>query len=189
MPLPGHPVSTSTTDPTVKQGAPMARATARISRWRAFRPPDSAGAIYGTIATMAVIAGAARGSSHGRVLALAVGTVAVFWLAHVYAHALAHHLRGARRLDWPAITAAMAEERTMLEAPAVMFLLLALGGIHLLDTHLAVRLALWVGVAQLVAWGVAYARGQRWGWSTSVTAGVVNGAFGLVIVVLEVLIH
>jgi len=69
------------------EGAPMAEATARTSRWWVFRPPDSAGGIYGTIATMAVIAGAARGSSHGRVLALAVGTVAVFWLAHVYAPA------------------------------------------------------------------------------------------------------
>jgi hypothetical protein len=43
-------------------------------------------------------------------------------------------------------------------------------------------------VAQLVAWGVAYARRQRWGWPTSLTVGVVNGAFGLVIVALEVLI-
>jgi hypothetical protein len=167
----------------------MARATARRAGWRAFRAPDSAGAIYGTIAAMAVVAGAARGSSHGRVLALAVATVFVFWLAHVYAHALAHHLRGARRLDWPAVTAAMAEERTMLEAPAPLFLLLALGGTGLLDVHLAVRLALWAGVAQLVAWGVAYARRQGWGWPTSLTAGVVNGAFGLVIVALEVLIH
>jgi hypothetical protein len=167
----------------------MARAPARTFRWGPFRPPDSAGAIYGTIAAMAVIAGAARQPSHGRVLALAVGTVFVFWLAHVYAHALAHHLRGARRLDWSAITAAMSEQRTMLEGPAVLFFVLALGGIGLLDSHLAVNLALWVGVAMLVAWGVAYARRQRWGWPTSVTAGVVNGAFGLVIVALEVLIH
>jgi hypothetical protein len=167
----------------------MAESTARSSRWGAFRPPDTAGAIYGTIAAMAVIAGAARSPSHGRVLALAVGTVFVLWLAHVYAHALAHHLRGARRVDWPAVTSAMAEERTMLEAPTLLFLLLAFGGIGLLDTHLAVRLALWTGVAQLVAWGILYARRQRWGWPTSVTAGVVNGAFGLVIVALEVLIH
>jgi hypothetical protein len=167
----------------------MAETTARASRWRAFRAPDTAGAIYGTIAAMAVIAGAARHPSHGRVLALAVATLAVFWLAHVYAHALAHHLRGAKRLDWPAIRAAMAEERTMLEAPALLLLLLALGGIGLLDDHLAVRLALWAGVAQLVAWGIAYARRQRWGWPTAVTAGAVNGTFGLIIVVLEVLIH
>jgi hypothetical protein len=167
----------------------MARATARTSGWWVFRPPDSAGAIYGTIAAMAVIAGAARSPSHGRVLALAVGTVFVFWLAHVYARALAHHLRGARWPDWPAVTAAMAEQRPMLEAPALLFLLLAFGGIGLLDAHRTVRLALWAGVAQLVAWGVAYARRQAWSWPASVTAGVVNGMLGLVIVALEVLIH
>jgi hypothetical protein len=166
----------------------MDEATARTPRWQAFAP-DTAGAIYGTIAAMAVIAGAARHPSHGRVLALTVATLVVFWLAHVYAHALAHHLRGAKRLDWPVIRAAMAEERTMLEAPALLLLVLALGGVGLLDGHLAVRLALWTGVAQLVAWGIAYARRQRWGWPTAVTAGVVNGTFGHLIVVLEVLIH
>ena len=93
----------------------MARATQRTSRWWALRPPGSAGAIYGTIAAMAVIAGAAREPSHGRVLALAAGTVCVFWLAHVYARALAHHLRGARGVGWPVVTAAMAEQRPMLE--------------------------------------------------------------------------
>ena len=36
----------------------MSEATARTSRWRAFAP-DTAGAIYGTIAAMAVIAGTA----------------------------------------------------------------------------------------------------------------------------------
>jgi hypothetical protein len=167
----------------------MAEATARHARWRAFGAPDTAGAIYGTIAAMAVIAGAGRDPSHGRVLALTFATLGVFWLAHVYAHALAHHLRGARRLEWPVVTAAMAEERTMLEAPALLLLLLALGGIGLVDTHLAVTLALWAGVAQLVAWGVVYARRQRWGWPTALTAGAVNGTFGLLIVALEVLIH
>jgi hypothetical protein len=83
----------------------------------------------------------------------------------------------------------MVEERTMLEAPALLFLLLALGGIGLVDMHLAVSLALWAGVAQLVAWGVVYARRQRWGWPTALTAGAVNGTFGLIIVALEVLIH
>ncbi len=167
----------------------MDKTTARSSRWRTLQAPDTAGGIYGTIAAMAVIAGAARHPSHGRVLALTVATLVVFWLAHVYAHALAHHLGGARRLEWPVIGAAMAEERTMLQAPALLLLPLALGGTGLLDAHLAVRLALWVGVAQLVAWGVVYARRQRWGWPTALTAGAVNATFGLIIVALEVLIH
>jgi hypothetical protein len=72
----------------------MSEATTPTSRWRVFRAPEAAGAIYGTIAAMAVIAAAARHPSHGRVLALTVATLVVFWLAQVYAQALAHHLRG-----------------------------------------------------------------------------------------------
>jgi hypothetical protein len=46
----------------------------------------------------------------------------------------------------------------------------------------AVRLALWLGVIELVTWGILYARGQRWGWLPALTAGAINGLFGLVIV-------
>ena len=159
------------------------------SRQRAFHTPDTAGAIYGTIVAMAVIAGTAREPGHGRVLAITVATLAVFWLAHVYAHALSHHLRGVRRLDWAVVWSAMAEERPLLEGPIPLLVLLGLGWVRLVDERLAITLALWLGVAQLLAWGVAYARRQRWGWPTAVTAGVVNGTFGLAIVALEVLVH
>ncbi len=138
---------------------------------------------------MAAIAGTAHDPTPGRVLALTVATLAVFWLAHVYAHALAHHLRGRKQLDWPAIRAAMAEERALLEGPLPMLVLLVCGRIGLLAERLAVTLALWAGVAQLVGWGLAYARRQGWGWPTATTAGMVNGTFGLAIVALEVLIH
>jgi hypothetical protein len=53
--------------------------TALNARWRMFRSQDSAEAIYGTIAAMAVIAGSAHEPAHGRMLALTVATLAVFW--------------------------------------------------------------------------------------------------------------
>src|ERR687892_418321 len=85
----------------------MSEATARRpSRWRVFAP-DSAGAIYGTIAAMAVIAGAARDPSHGKALGLTVAALLVFWLAHVYAQTLSHHLRGERAPGWGAVVEAM----------------------------------------------------------------------------------
>jgi hypothetical protein len=166
----------------------MSEATARPSRWRVFAP-DTAGAIYGTIAAMAVIAGAAADPGHGKALGLTVATLFVFWLAHVYAQTLSHHLRGARRLEWPAVKAAMAEERPLLEGPVPLLLVLALGELGVLEGRLAVRLALWLGVAELVTWGVLYARRQRWAWLPAAAAGAVNGLFGLAIVVLEVIIH
>jgi hypothetical protein len=166
----------------------MSEATTRPSRWRAFAP-DTAGAIYGTIAAMAVIAGSAADPGHGKALWLTVATLFVFWLAHVYAQTLSHHLRGAKRLEWPAVKAAMAEERPLLEGPIPILVVLALGELHVLEGRTAIRVALWVGVVELVTWGILYARGQRWSWLPALTAGAVNGLFGLAIVVLEVVVH
>ena len=167
----------------------MAEATTQSARLGLFRRPDTAGAIYGTIAAMAVIAGTAGDPSHAKPLNLTVATLFVFWLAHVYAQALSHHLRGARRLEWPVVREAMIEERALLEGPLPLLVVLALGALGVLDERLTVRLALWLGVAQLVTWGILYARRQRWSWATALTAGAINGTFGLLIVLLEVVVH
>jgi hypothetical protein len=167
---------------------PHAEATAGTSPWWAFAP-DTAGAIYGTIAAMAVIAGTSADPSHAKPLGLTVATLFVFWLAHVYAQALSHHLRGAKRLEWPVVREAMIEERALLEGPLPLLVVLALGAFDALGHDLAIRLALWLGVAQLVTWGILYARRQRWNWATAVTAGAINGTFGLLIVLLEVVVH
>jgi hypothetical protein len=166
----------------------MSEATTRTSRWLAFAP-DTAGAIYGTIAAMAVIAGTASSDSHAKPLALTVATLSVFWLAHVYAQALSHHLKGARRLEWAVVREAMVEERPLLEGPLPLLVVLALGAFEVIDNHLAMRLSLWLGVAQLLTWGILYARRQRWSWPTAITAGVINSLFGLLIVALEVVIQ
>ena len=167
----------------------MAEARTRTARWWLFRTPESAGAIYGTIAAMAVIAGSAKSSEPGEALGLTIATLLVFWLAHVYAHALAHHLRGAKRLDWSAVKVAMAEEWSLLQGPLPLLLLLALGELGILEERQAVRLALWLGVVELVTWATLYARRQSWPWLTALTAGAVNGVFGLIIVILEVVVH
>ena len=158
----------------------MAEATRRPSRWRVFTP-DSAGAIYGTIAAMAVIAGAARDPSHGKTLSLTVATLFVFWLAHVYAQTLSHHLRGERRPGWSSVVAAMGEEWPLLEGPVPLLLVLALGEFGIL--------ALWLGVTELVVWAILYSRRQHWNWLVALTAGAINGLLGLLIVILEVIVH
>jgi hypothetical protein len=121
------------------KGAPMSDATTRPSRWKVFAP-DTAGAIYGIIAAMAVIAGTASGSSHTKPLSLTAATLLVFWLAHVYAQALSHHLRGARRLEWSVVREAMIEERPLLEGPVPLLVVLALGATGVLDQRQAIRL-------------------------------------------------
>src|SRR3954452_21718743 len=126
---------------------------------------DAAGGIYGTIVATAVVAGAATHGQYERMLGVTVITLVVFWLAHVYAESLGHHLQNATGLAWSTVTRAMARERPMLVGPLPLLALLLLGAVGLLDENLAVNLALWAGVVQLAAWGVVYARLQGWGWA------------------------
>ena len=147
------------------------------------------GAIYGTIVASAVIAAsAAGGKSPDVILTATVATLLVFWLAHVYAHFLDHEVRH-DRTRWRVLASIIGQELSMLAAPALSILLLLLGALGWLNEPLAVRLALWTGVAQLFAWGIEVGRRRGKAWPAALLAGLINGAFGLVIVILEVLLH
>jgi hypothetical protein len=158
------------------------------SRWLAMLGGNPRGAIYGTVVATAIIAATAGHESPEGILVATVATLLVFWLAHVYADFLDHRLRQAE-FDLKVVPAIMAKELSMLAAPALSILFLLLGALGLLDEGLAVRLALWNGVAQLVGWGIEVGRRRGLSWPTALLAGVVNGVFGVGIVVLEVLLH
>ena len=159
-------------------------------RWRrgAVIAANPRGAIYGTIVATAVIAATAHNERPGLILAATVVTLLVFWLAHVYAEVLAHGLRQAR-LELNVVPATMTRELSMLAAPALSVLFLLLGALGVLGEGLAVRLALWNGVAQLVGWGIDVGRRLGRSWPAALLGGVVNGVLGVVIVLLEVLLH
>ena len=77
----------------------------------------------------------------------------------------------------------------MLAAPALSILFLVLGALGVLNEPLAVRLALWTGVVQLFGWGIEVGRRRGQAWPAALLAGLINAAFGLVIIILEVLLH
>ena len=158
------------------------------SRWLAIIAANPRGAVYGTIVATAVIAAAAGHASPELILTATVATLVVFWLAHVYADFLDHGLRQAR-FHFTVLPGIMARELSMLAAPALSVVFLLLGAVGLFDERLAIRLALWNGVVQLVAWGteVGHRRGQA--WPAALLTGLVNGAFGVAIIILEVLLH
>jgi hypothetical protein len=147
------------------------------------------GAVYGTVVACAVIAAtAAGGESPELILVATASTLLVFWLAHVYADFLDHELRHASS-GLRVVASIMGHELSMLAAPALSILFLLLSAIGLLDEGLAVRLALWNGVVQLVGWGVDAGRRRGRAWPSALLGGLVNGAFGVVIIMLEVLLH
>ena len=104
-------------------------ATAGRPRWRgpAIVAANPRGAIYGTIVATAVIGASATGGKAPELILIAtVATLLVFWLAHVYADVLDHGLRHGRAAK--AVGSIMAQELSMLAAPAPSILFLLLGG-------------------------------------------------------------
>lgn len=158
------------------------------SRWLAIIAANPRGAVYGTIVATAVIAAAAGHASPGLILGATVATLVVFWLAHVYADFLDHGLREAR-FHLKVLPAIMSRELSMLAAPALSVVFLLLGAVGLFDEEWAIRLALWNGVVQLLAWGTDVGRRRGQAWPAALLTGVVNAVFGVVIIVLEVLLH
>jgi hypothetical protein len=115
-------------------------------------------------------------------------TVAVFWLAHVYAAVIAQ--RGTDRRALPTIVrSAMRDELATLEAPAPSIFFLVLGALHLIGAELAVNLALWAGVAQLAIWGAATARARGRSWPGTIGLAASDASFGLLIIALKSVVH
>jgi hypothetical protein len=155
------------------------------------RAEGMAESIYGTLLVMTVVVGVAV-SPHAGLLkgaAAVVLTALVFWLAHVYAHALQRRYELRRRLrsdelrrlaggQWPLVTSGL--------PPAAALVVCAV-----LDVKTATGfwVALWVGVGSLFLWGVRWTRQEGGSVPAMVAAGSINVLFGLLVVVLKLLVQ
>ncbi len=152
--------------------------------------PNYAGAIYGTIISMTVVATASKDDDLGSV-AIAIWaavTGLVFWLVHVYADIVAAgystprealgHARGAFRNQWPIVQGAM--------IPAIAMLLAPIG---LLNDENSSYVAVGAGIVTLFATGLFIGAKNRRRWGRRILIGTVNALFGLLILALKIFVH
>jgi hypothetical protein len=161
------------------------------------RPPDRnraprvTSAIYGTILVTALVAGLSEDPDYGSVdiLASALTTAAIFWLAHVYAGVLGERLAGDERGTSTLTWAAMGEEWPLIQAAALpcTALLLSAAGVYSRDT--GVDLGIGLGVASLFAFGFVLGWRLHRGLAGATLAGAISGLAGVVIVALKLIIH
>ena len=150
-----------------------------------------AGAIYGTILATSVVAGLSEGGQvdRGPAALVVLSTSIVFWIAHVYAGVLGQHLGRDGGLAWSRVRSVARHERPILGSGIPPAAVLGLGTIGLFERDTAYAIAIGVGVASLVFWGVAYAHEQGYGRGGMLIAGLLNGLLGVLIVGLKVLVH
>jgi hypothetical protein len=156
---------------------------------------NPARAIYGTILVMAVITALSHDDSvtSAQLIAGVLATTLVFWVAHVYAEVLGRRVAGEGeeqgRPRWAHVVAAARGEWPLVEAALLPVLALLVGLVGLVETQTAVWIATGAGVVELFAYGIAAGRRLKLSVGGTVVVGVVNGALGLVIVALKVLVH
>jgi hypothetical protein len=151
------------------------------------RVADNTAAIYGSLLVTTLVAVQWKADAVPELigLSLVIG-VGVFWLAHVWAGIIN------RRVDGP-ISAAEVGTIALGEAPMLLAVVVPglLLGLHLfagVSVNLAIGLALAASLVQLFLWGLAVGRAAHESWPVAVGIGLVDFAFGLVIVVLKVFV-
>jgi hypothetical protein len=165
-------------------------ATRAASLGRAAQGERLGGFVYGTIVVLAVVVAGSKTYPHsaGNIAVLVVVTSIVFWLAHVYAHGIAHSVARDRHLSLAALGTIARREGSLVEAAVPPAVALTLGALGVISTQAAVWAALALGLLVLAAQGVVVARIERLGVLGTVGLVAANLALGLVLVGLKLLV-
>jgi hypothetical protein len=148
------------------------------------------GFIYGTIVVLAVVVAGARAFPHepGHIAVLVVVTTAVFWLAHVYAHALGHSVAHDKHLSLAELRHVARREASILEAAVPSVVALLLGAVGLFSAKTSIWAALILGLGVLVVEGLTFARVERLGLLGTVGVVSANLGLGILLIGLKILV-
>jgi hypothetical protein len=150
-----------------------------------------AGAVYGTILVLSVIAGVSEDADAGAasVLGAVLLTSAAFWIAHVYAESLTARIDHPRARWRELIRRAVTREWPLLQSAFVPSVPLLLGAVGVLSRTAAIDVAIALALADLFGWGVAVGRALHQAPPRAALSGFVNVALGGVVVALKVVVH
>ena len=148
------------------------------------------GFIYGTIVALSVIVAGGRGYPHSpvRIAVLVAVTCTVFWIAHVYAHALGHTVAHGERISLGELKTIARREASIIQAAVPPMVALLLGAVGLVRESVAIWAAFVLGLAVLGIEGLIVARVERLGWFATTLVVAANLALGLFLVALKIFV-
>jgi hypothetical protein len=149
-----------------------------------------AGLIYGTIIVLSVLVAGSRAfpDDAAHIAALVAVTSVVFWLAHVYAHGLAHSVVHDEHLSLAELTHIARREGSIVGAAVPPLAALLLGAFGVVSTKTAVWVAVGLGLAVLAVQGVVFARVERLSWPAALLVVAANLGLGVLLVGLKVFV-
>ena len=153
----------------------------------------TAESVYGIILVSGmIVASGAEGASSWSVFLSVLGTVIVFWAAHVYAGTVAAHgveSDGAHTSLKIAFRGSLRRSLGLLTAALLPSGVLLLGALQTINDAVAIWTALWLGVVILAV--IGYSAFARLGSTVPmrIVGSLTTAAFGVAMIVLKALIH
>jgi hypothetical protein len=149
-----------------------------------------AAAIYGSILVTTLVSALSEEHAHAGDMAMAVlASVIVFWLAHAWSEVIGERVVEPRPITVGGLVRNAAEDWPMVESAVVPLLALLLAQLGVWSLTVGVDVALAAGVLQLVGWGMLVGLRTFARWPHALLAGLVDGALGLAIVALKLLVE
>ncbi|WEO78790.1 hypothetical protein BJQ94_07105 [Cryobacterium sp. SO2] len=148
--------------------------------------------VYGTILVsgMIVVAGGYGATSWQTFLGV-IGTVIVFWAAHVYAGALVEY--GVKKAEDPsmgtALRLSLRHSLGFLTSAVPPSIVLLLGALRVVPDDVAVWTALWLGVLILGALGYSAFALRGSPWPVRILGSVGTAGLGIAMILLKVGVH
>jgi hypothetical protein len=144
--------------------------------------------IEGAVVVGALLVVASHGTSDTRVVATALGVLAIYWLTHAYAHALSSTLSQRQRL-FGLLFKAIRHDSTLLVGGLPALLVFAVALTFGAEFGTAVSAGLWATILFLT--GVGFVAGYRIGlrgWRLGLEA-LLAGSAGAFMLLLKTLLH
>lgn len=145
--------------------------------------------VYGVVLVTALIAVGWDDDTDLEVLIFVIGTVFVFWLAHIYAAVVASRAAETPPSLRTALALGIRHTYGMLVAMLIPAFLLWLAVIEVVEEYTAYYLALGSGVVTLAVIGYANAARNRSPWYWRVAGVLATTALGLLVIVLSIIVH
>jgi hypothetical protein len=177
---------------------PQTASSKRPRRLRWWRPGvraaakrDVGEAVYGLIlATSVIVVSRQYNPDHAGITAVTViGTAVVFWLAHLYAGALALDMSERRRPTRAEMREVVDRHWPLVQAGILPTAILLLGPIGLVGDAAAQSIAIGSCLAELATIGVIAARAAGGRGAVVLLSGATAFSLGVVIVLLKVVVH
>lgn len=148
--------------------------------------------VYGTllVSGMIVVSGGYGASSWQTFLSV-LGTVIVFWVAHVYAGTVASHgvVEGDETSLGDALHLSLRRSVGFLTSALMPSAVLLIGALRIIPDSVALWVALWLGVVILGALGYSAFALRGSSWTVRILGSLGTAALGVAMILLKALIH